>query len=102
MRPSLVFFAASALVPIPKPRPTSPAARWSVVLRWLMCWGLLVLCGASRAQADPPPVAVEGQMRILTSAMAVSGNEAQFPAERTARRVRLPDDWWTSRPNCPA
>ncbi|MGE5864409.1 MAG: ATP-binding protein [Rhizobacter sp.] len=98
MRPSLVFFAASALVPIPKPRPTSPAARWSVVLRWLMCWGLLVLCGASRAQADPPPVAVEGQMRILTSAMAVSGNEAQFPADRTARRVRLPDDWWTSRP----
>jgi signal transduction histidine kinase len=64
----------------------------------LACWALLVLCGASRAQADPPPVAVEGQMRILTSAMAVSGNDAQFPADRSARRVRLPDDWWTSRP----
>ena len=80
---------------------SSPLPRSSGLARWLqvLLLGLLVLLGAPcRAQADPPPVAVEGELRILTSALAVSGNEARFPAERTAQRVRLPDDWWASRP----
>ncbi len=37
-------------------------------------------------------------MRILSSALAVAGDDSHFPADRTAHRVRLPDDWWATRP----
>jgi len=67
-------------------------------LRGLLLWALMIFCMPCGAQADPPPVLFEGELRILTSAMAVAGPELEYPADRPATKVRLPDDWWASRP----
>ncbi len=73
-------------------------SRLAVLLRGLLVFALMALCLPCRAQADPPPVLFEGELRILTSALAVPGPELEYPADRPATKVRLPDDWWVSRP----
>jgi signal transduction histidine kinase len=82
----------------PRLSPVHVASRLAALLRGLLLCALVVLCLPCRAQADPPPVLLEGELRILTSAMAVAGPELSFPADRPATKVRLPDDWWASRP----
>ena len=73
-------------------------SRLAVLLRCLLVFALTALCLPCRAQADPPPVLFEGELRILTSALAVAGPELEYPTDRPATKVRLPDDWWVSRP----
>ena len=73
-------------------------SRLAVLLRCLLVFALMALCLPCRAQADPPPVLFEGELRILTSALAVAGPELEYPTDRPATKVRLPDDWWVSRP----
>lgn len=70
---------------------------------WRLTCGLLaaMLLLAARpaaAQADPPSVVAQGEVRVLTSALTVASGAARFPTELTARKVDLPDDWWATRP----
>ncbi|MEY4561064.1 MAG: hypothetical protein RLZZ618_341 [Pseudomonadota bacterium] len=67
-------------------------APWSLLAVLLL---LVVGSGAAwrAAAADIPP-----EVLVLKSALSVSGAEAQFPAQRPALSVSLPDDWWETRP----
>lgn len=71
----------------------STAMAWLARQSWMPCllMGLVLLVSAPAALAAGPVI-------VLDRAEAVAAATAQFPVDRTARTVSLPDDWWNSRP----
>ena len=82
----------------PHIHPVRALDRFAAALRGLLLCLLAGVVLPCAAQADPPAMTVEGELRIFNSALAVAGDDNHFPADRTGHRVRLPDDWWASRP----
>ncbi len=71
--------------------PSLPVS-WSCLATLLLL--MLGLGSALRASAAAP----DKEVQILTSGVALAGNDARFPADKPAQPVKLPDDWWESRP----
>jgi len=70
--------------------------RLSAALSWLGPFAMACLLGWMGLQAW----SAENDTKVieLTTALTAPGTSERFPAEETAKRVSLPDNWWTSRP----
>ncbi len=81
--------------------PQSPVSAvpvwWHAYVRAWLCVCLLAY-GVIAQAADVTPAAGHSVSLVLNAAVTAAGDGDAFPVDATARRVTLPDQWWTSRP----
>ncbi len=82
----------------PHSHPVRALDRFAAALRGLLLCLLAGVVLPCAAQADPPAMTVEGELRIFNFGPGRGRRRQPLPRRPQGNRVRLPDDWWTSRP----